>query len=117
MESELKLPDTHNADAAVWAKSFCEHFPEFDEATANGWFANAMMAMHDHLMQTHEWNARPTASNELPADVLDEVRQALANLISVAERNIYPQPDKVSSDYAKLVSAKSVLAKLSGEVG
>lgn len=39
-----------NPDAAVWAKFFCEKHPEADEGDMIGWFANAMMAMHDHLL-------------------------------------------------------------------
>ena len=41
-----------NPDASAWAKLFCEKFPPGspvpDEGTMLGWFANAMMAMHDH---------------------------------------------------------------------
>jgi hypothetical protein len=40
-----------NPDAAAWARFFCQTFapgtPVPDEATMLGWFANAMMAMHD----------------------------------------------------------------------
>jgi hypothetical protein len=40
-----------NPDAMAWAKLFGETFPDspHDEGTMLGWFANAMMAMHDHL--------------------------------------------------------------------
>ena len=40
-----------NPDAMAWAKFFAECNPDspHDEATMLGWFANAMMAMHDHL--------------------------------------------------------------------
>lgn len=43
-----------NPDAAVWAKFFMETQaklgnPPLDEGTMLGWFANAMMAMHDYL--------------------------------------------------------------------
>jgi hypothetical protein len=40
-----------NADAMAWAKLFCEKNPDcgLDEGVMVGWFANAMMAMHDHL--------------------------------------------------------------------
>ena len=57
----------HNTDARAWAKTFVEHVrwkPTIatDEETMVGWFANAMMAMHDEmqnrrtLMQPHEAN-------------------------------------------------------------
>ena len=40
-----------NPDAQAWAKMFVAQNPNspHDEATMIGWFANAMMAMHDHL--------------------------------------------------------------------
>lgn len=40
-----------NPDARAWAKFFIETHPQstVDEATMHTWFANAMMAMHDHL--------------------------------------------------------------------
>ena len=45
-----------NPDARAWAKFYIEtkalagNPPDFDdEDTMIGWFANAMMAMHDHL--------------------------------------------------------------------
>jgi len=43
-----------NPDASAWAKFFVETWvdmgkPEIDEGFMTGWFANAMMAMHDHL--------------------------------------------------------------------
>lgn len=41
-----------NPDARAWAKFFMECNPNsnVDEETMIGWFANAMMAMHDHLL-------------------------------------------------------------------
>jgi hypothetical protein len=44
-----------NPDAMVWAKFFIETTKDMDrdafrdEGYMIGWFANAMMAMHDHL--------------------------------------------------------------------
>ncbi len=40
-----------NPDAQAWAKFFLETNPDcgLDEGAMIGWFANAMMAMHDHL--------------------------------------------------------------------
>lgn len=40
-----------NPDAQVWAQFFCRQHPDcgLDEGMMIGWFANAMMAMHDHL--------------------------------------------------------------------
>lgn len=41
----------HNPDAKAWAEFFMETFPHCgaDPETMHGWFANAMMAMYDHL--------------------------------------------------------------------
>ena len=44
-----------NPDAMAWAKFFVEHTKNMDrdafrdEGYMVGWFANAMMAMHDHM--------------------------------------------------------------------
>jgi predicted amino acid-binding ACT domain protein len=45
----------NNPDAQAWAKFFIDtlaeqswHIEDIDEALMIGWFANAMMAMHDH---------------------------------------------------------------------
>lgn len=42
-----------NPDARAWAKFFMETYREnpdiVNESTMTSWFANAMMAMHDHL--------------------------------------------------------------------
>lgn len=34
-------------NAQVWANEFCKMYPENDEETMVGWFANAIMAGHD----------------------------------------------------------------------
>jgi hypothetical protein len=55
-----------NPDAAAWARFFMETAQKNgwriegpDEATMLGWFANAMMAMHDHLRAPpREWVPR-----------------------------------------------------------
>ena len=45
-----------NPDARAWAKFFMETYAKnpgvVEEATMTGWFANAMMAMHDHIKGT-----------------------------------------------------------------
>ncbi len=52
-----------NPDAAAWAKFYVDSREKFeasgrdgrfdDEENMLGWFANAMMAMHDHLIGNH----------------------------------------------------------------
>jgi hypothetical protein len=41
-----------NPDARAWVKFFRERNPECNvsDSVMLGWFSNAMMAMHDHLM-------------------------------------------------------------------
>ena len=43
-----------NSSALAWTKFFREHNPEcnLDDNVMLGWFANAMMAMHDHIYQS-----------------------------------------------------------------
>jgi len=38
---------TQSFDARDWAKAFCERFPQMDEGTMIGWFANALMRGFD----------------------------------------------------------------------
>lgn len=56
-----------NPNAAAWAKEFMKtkherklSISDIDEGLMLAWFANAMMAMHDHLVSQHEkqkeWN-------------------------------------------------------------
>lgn len=61
MEQEQYKNIHSNPDAAVWAKFFMEikdknglKIEDIDEELMRGWFANAMMAMHDHLFQTQK---------------------------------------------------------------
>ncbi len=46
-EYDMQIHSNPRADA--WAKFYKETFPESDEGLMIGWFANAMMAMHDSL--------------------------------------------------------------------
>ncbi len=52
--SDYDMSIHRNPDAAAWAKLFMETWeklgkPELDEGWMLSWFANAMMAMHDHM--------------------------------------------------------------------
>jgi hypothetical protein len=53
--SDYDLSIHTNPDAREWARFFCKTVQEnpsitLDEEYMIGWFANSMMAMHDHLM-------------------------------------------------------------------
>lgn len=60
--SEYDMSIHQNPDATAWAKFYTESREAFeasgregrfdDEANMIGWFANAMMAMHDHVTGT-----------------------------------------------------------------
>lgn len=54
-----------NSSALAWTKFFREHNPEcnLDDDVMLGWFANAMMAMHDHIYQT----TQPEQTEQEPA--------------------------------------------------
>jgi len=55
MMSDYDMSIHTNPDAMAWAKFFCETTKAMpretfdDESYMVSWFANAMMAMHDHL--------------------------------------------------------------------
>jgi hypothetical protein len=67
----------HNPDAQVWAKFFIETTKDMDREAFNdegymiGWFANAMMAMHDHLYTKDIERLR-----EALKDINENMRQA-----------------------------------------
>jgi hypothetical protein len=49
-----KLHDACGVDAAKWAAAFRQYaiklgYSDMDEGWLTGWFANPMMAMHDHV--------------------------------------------------------------------
>ena len=53
-----------NPSAMAWTKFFKECRPEcnLDDETMFGWFANAMMAMHDHIYQTSPPKRKPLSN-------------------------------------------------------
>lgn len=60
-----------NPDARAWAKFFMECNPgiNIEEDMMIGWFANAMMAMHDHLRPQSAVFVMPDGSAGFVADV------------------------------------------------
>ena len=65
----------YNPNAAVWAKFFVATTKDMDsevfrdEVYMAGWFANAMMAMHDHIK-----GIRPTVLDDGSAFIVDEIK-------------------------------------------
>ena len=55
-----------NPSAMAWTKFFRECRPEcnLDDETMFGWFANAMMAMHDHIYQTSPPTREPLSTKQ-----------------------------------------------------
>jgi hypothetical protein len=65
-----------NPDAAAWAKLFMQTWEELgkpkpDEAWMISWFANAMMAMHDHLIPGSAPVVLPDGSAVVLGDIHD----------------------------------------------
>lgn len=50
----------HTTDAQVWATEFKKRFPDVDEGTMIGWFANAIMAGHDAATFARSERREPT---------------------------------------------------------
>ncbi|QDP60320.1 hypothetical protein [Alcanivorax jadensis] len=65
----------HNPDGKSWADLFLQTFPHCgaDPETMHGWFANAMMAMYDHLK-----NSQPAQQGSVP----EEWREVLAGCVT-----------------------------------
>ena len=60
--SDYDMKIHSNPDAQAWAKFFIQtkkeaswQIEDIDESLMLGWFANAMMAMHDHLKSQRTW--------------------------------------------------------------
>jgi class 3 adenylate cyclase len=60
--SNCELTIHSNPDAQAWAKYFIHkkeeknwQIEDIDESLMTAWFANAMMAMHDHLGSQRTW--------------------------------------------------------------
>ena len=71
--SEYDMSIHSSADASDWAKFYKKTFPDADESLMLGWFANAMMAMHDNL---HREQIEPLEAEnaKLKKDLHDAVR-------------------------------------------
>lgn len=83
--SEYDMSIHTNPDARVWAKFFMETWEKIgrplpDEEMMIGWFANAMMAMHDHLKP----NEAADLITALRADN-EKLRAALKDCIEVLD--------------------------------
>lgn len=62
MTQDYDMKIHSNPDAQAWAKFFIQtkkeaswQIEDIDESLMLGWFANAMMAMHDHIKSQRTW--------------------------------------------------------------
>jgi hypothetical protein len=89
----------HNPDAMAWAKFFVETTKDMgrevfcDEGYMVGWFANAMMAMHDSI-KPHE-----------SADEIERLREALNILLN----GVLPNVMLTREDYRLVQEARAAL--------
>jgi len=81
LDGEYEMSIHSNPDHRTWARLFKETFPdcEIDEDTMAGWFANAMMAKHDSMVQE-----RPTGTPQ-PEPTDDE--RAEASIYDIADEH------------------------------
>lgn len=69
-----------NPDAMAWAKFYKETHPDCDLDEMLGWFANAMMAMHDHLKKKFS----PTRDEVIQGELADKVESFVNSFSSVS---------------------------------
>jgi hypothetical protein len=89
--SDYDMKIHSNPDAQAWAKFFIQtkekaswQIEDIDESLMLGWFANAMMAMHDHLEPQRTWvdltdeeidNINYTSAHMLAREVLAKFKE------------------------------------------
>jgi hypothetical protein len=104
--SDYDMSIHSNPDGAAWAKFFAETMAKLgqpcpDEDTMQGWFANAMMAMHDHLASRSSPAREPGACRTDPEcywrrmydQLLDNVPAAVEAAKAEALRQAAREPE------------------------
>ena len=83
-----------STDAMVWAEEFHKVYPECDQGTMIGWFANAMMTMHDEgrmraarAIAEHLEGMKPLLEEfgyraDVPAEVVDDPEPDFHSILS-----------------------------------
>lgn len=76
-----------NPSAMAWTKFFRECRPEcnLDDETMLGWFANAMMAMHDHIYQTSPPTREPLSYDQIVAIIQTHTSNGLFAIARAVE--------------------------------
>lgn len=92
--SEYDMSTHHNPDAKVWSEFFMKTKAEnnwtlsdIDESLMVGWFANAMMAMHDHLHNTKIQQLQ-AKNDALQAERKEIEAKAVEMFMNIAENYI-----------------------------
>jgi hypothetical protein len=116
-----------NPDARAWAKFFIETVegnPEYkiDEENMVVWFANAMMAMHDHIVDREQTDAIVIASLKEAysryeqdcyesADEIERLRKYERLVQFIATDYVELSHDKVQNEYILIIKKCRELVK------
>jgi len=92
--SDYDMKIHSNPDAQAWAKFFIHtkekaswQLEDIDEALMLGWFANAMMAMHDHLKSQRTW-AGLAKEDRLTAKYMQDAPAGIEAVIDYIESKL-----------------------------
>ncbi len=92
--SDYDMKIHSNPDAQAWAKFFIHtkekaswQIEDIDESLMLAWFANAMMAMHDHLKSQHTWVGL-AAEDRLTAKYMQDAPDGIEAVIDYIEAKL-----------------------------
>lgn len=83
----ISIDLSSNPDARVWAEEYCRINPTADIDVIYGWFANAMMAMSDHIHQTKNVTDKQN-DNEILSTVDVELRELSKQLFATRHNDV-----------------------------
>jgi hypothetical protein len=106
-----------NPDAQVWARAFVAFVkgrPDLatDEGYMVGWFANAMMAMHDFMAGQRQKAAYAIVGHKGPGPILDTVPHGLSSAASLPVQNLrfcLQQLDDIEGNEVPVARIRSTL--------
>ena len=113
-----------NSSPLAWATFFREHNPEcnLDDNVMLGWFANAMMAMHDHIYQSTQPEQTEQITFKDDADKITHLENSvelLAGLLDAKKREpLRPlQLLKLMNKYELRIDLMRAVEKYHGIIG
>ena len=114
-----------NPDAMAWAKFFMETIKKnkctidnIDEGLMVAWFANAMMAIHDHIYQTKNVSEKTTPDIATLQKQLADAKAQHETLVgAVLDRKDIFAKDNLTATQKILYEDLVEFAKLGGEGG